>query len=210
MLLWPNLLCSIAGFLYSTDRRSVFVNLRSHVPEKLLLLDSETRTVQATNDHDNLKVYFYFSEPVLNSSVEILNSINASQGALLPISGANYGNRRFGFMVSWFTLFIYSSFSLLPFKSLETLHMYNVQFICTLSSQVTNVSSIAIITIGLVTESIISSPGTPVSPIEPVTFLYGINHILFRRIRLCFFPYDLSIDVFIRFSEACCEIEYNI
>ncbi|KAJ0106155.1 hypothetical protein Patl1_18063 [Pistacia atlantica] len=122
-------------FYVHFDRRSVFVNLRSHVPEKLLQLDSETRTVQATNNHDNLKVYFYFSEPVLNSSVEILNSINTSQGALLPITGANYGNRRFGFMV-------------------------------------TNVSSIAIITIGLVTESIISIPGTPVSPIKPVTFLY--------------------------------------
>ncbi|XP_031287788.1 uncharacterized protein LOC116146511 isoform X2 [Pistacia vera] len=122
-------------FYVHFDRRSVFVNLRSHVPEKLLQLDSETRTVQATNNYDNLKVYFYFSEPVLNSSVEILNSINTSQGALLPITGANYGNRRFGFMV-------------------------------------TNVSSIAIITVGLVTESIISIPGTPVSPIKPVTFLY--------------------------------------
>lgn len=82
-----------------TDRRSVFVNLRSRVPEKLLQLDSETRTVQATNNYDNLKVYFYFSEPVLNSSAEILNSMNISQGTLLPISSANHGNRRFGFMV---------------------------------------------------------------------------------------------------------------
>ncbi|XP_044485980.1 uncharacterized protein LOC123211359 isoform X2 [Mangifera indica] len=122
-------------FYVHFDRRSVFVNLRSRVPEKLLQLDSETRTVQTTNNYDNLKVYFYFSEPVLNSSAEILNSMNISKGTLLPISSANHGNRRFGFMVA-------------------------------------NVSSIAIITISLDTNSIISIPGIPVSPIEPITFLF--------------------------------------
>lgn len=75
------------------------MDLRSHVPEKLLQLDSKTRTVQATNDYEKLKVYLYFSEPVLNSSAEILNSINTSQGILIPINGENLGNRRFGFLV---------------------------------------------------------------------------------------------------------------
>lgn len=70
----------IAGCLCSTDRRSVFVNLRLHVPGKLLQLDSEARTVQATNNYDNLKVYFYFSESVLDSTAEILNSVNAKSG----------------------------------------------------------------------------------------------------------------------------------
>ncbi|XVF54085.1 hypothetical protein PTKIN_Ptkin05aG0152700 [Pterospermum kingtungense] len=82
------------------DRRSVFVNLRAHVPEKLLRLNSEIRTVQATNDYDNLKVYLYFSAPVLNSSAEILSSLNTSQGTLLPISGEDHGNRRFGFQIA--------------------------------------------------------------------------------------------------------------
>ncbi|KAF5933104.1 hypothetical protein HYC85_029275 [Camellia sinensis] len=83
----------------NSNRRSVFVNLRTHIPERLLQHNNETRTVQATNNHKNLKVYLYFSVPVLNSSAEILNSLHTSQGSLLPISGNRLRNRRFGFMV---------------------------------------------------------------------------------------------------------------
>ncbi|XP_034673186.1 uncharacterized protein LOC117904606 isoform X2 [Vitis riparia] len=88
-----------SSLLVHFDIRSVFVNLRTHVPEKLLELNSETRTVQATNNYKNLKVYLYFSEPVLNSSTEVLNSLNTSQGVLLPNGGRSLGNRRFGFLV---------------------------------------------------------------------------------------------------------------
>lgn len=124
-----------SSFYVHFDRRSLFVDLRSHVPEKLLQLNNKTRTVQATNDDEKLKVYLYFSEAVLNSSAEILNSLNSSQGTLVPINGKNLGNHRFGFVVA-------------------------------------NISSIAIITISLSSNSIISRYGTPVSPIDPVTFLY--------------------------------------
>ncbi|KAH9776232.1 transmembrane protein [Citrus sinensis] len=124
-----------SSFYVHFDRRSLFVDLRSHVPEKLLQLNNKTRTVQATNDDEKLKVYLYFSEAVLNSSAEILNSLNSSQGTLVPINGKNRGNHRFGFMVA-------------------------------------NISSIAIITVSLKSNSIISRYGTPVLPIDPVTFLY--------------------------------------
>ncbi|XP_061952600.1 uncharacterized protein LOC133675283 isoform X1 [Populus nigra] len=124
-----------SSFFVHFDRRSVFVDLRIHIPEKLLQLNNEIRTVKATNNDDNLKFYMYFSEPILNSSAELLNSLNTSQGVLLPISGENLGNRKFGF-------------------------------------QVANLSSIAVVTIGLLSNSIISRPGTSVSPIAPVTFLY--------------------------------------
>ncbi|KAB5526511.1 hypothetical protein DKX38_020358 [Salix brachista] len=73
-------------------RRSVFVDLRIHIPEKLLQLNDEIRTVQATNNYDNLKFYLYFSEPVLNSSAEILNSLTTSEGVVLPTSGENLVN----------------------------------------------------------------------------------------------------------------------
>jgi len=86
--------------VYSTDRRRVFVDLRIHIPEKLLQLNNEIRTVKATNNYDNLKFYLYFSEPILNSSAEILNSLNTSEGVLLPISGENLMNRKFGFQVN--------------------------------------------------------------------------------------------------------------
>jgi hypothetical protein len=92
---------------FSIDRRSVFVNLRSHIPERLIQLNGETRLVQATNSYDKLKVYLYFSKPVLNSSAEILNSLQTSQGMLLPIHGENIGDRRFGFLVSWFIQFFF-------------------------------------------------------------------------------------------------------
>ncbi|CAK7328872.1 unnamed protein product [Dovyalis caffra] len=124
-----------SSFFVHFDRRSVFVDLRIHIPEKLLQLNNEIRTVKATNNNDNLKFYLYFSEPILNSSTEILNSLNTSQGVLLSISGENLGNRKFGF-------------------------------------QVANLSSIAIVTIGLLSNSITSRPGTSVSLIAPVTFLY--------------------------------------
>jgi len=84
----------------NTDRRKVYVNIRTRVPEELLQLNSETRTVQATNEFDRLKIYLYFSAPVLNSSTEILNSINISQGSLLPHNSKSLGDRRFGFLVS--------------------------------------------------------------------------------------------------------------
>ncbi|PPR82635.1 hypothetical protein GOBAR_AA38086 [Gossypium barbadense] len=45
-------------------------------------------------------VYLYFSAPILNSSTEILSSLSISKGTLLPITGENHGNRRFGFMVA--------------------------------------------------------------------------------------------------------------
>ncbi|XVE54977.1 hypothetical protein DITRI_Ditri03aG0124600 [Diplodiscus trichospermus] len=89
-----------SSFFVHFDRRSVFVNLRTHVPEKLIQLNSEIRTVQATNNYNNLKVFLYFSAPILNSSSEILSSLNVSQGTLLPISGEHRGNRRFGFLVA--------------------------------------------------------------------------------------------------------------
>lgn len=97
--------CPCSSLCYGVifaDRRNVFVNLRIHIPERLLQLGGQTRTVLATNNFNHLKVYLYFSHPVLNSSAEILNSLNISQGSLLPISGNNVGNRRFGFLVSCF------------------------------------------------------------------------------------------------------------
>ncbi|KAJ7956220.1 Guanine nucleotide-binding protein, beta subunit [Quillaja saponaria] len=122
-------------FFVHFDRRRVYGNMTTHIPERLLHLNSDTRVVQATNNYNNLKVYLYFSEPVLNSSAEIMSSLNITQGSLVPSTEESLGNRRFGFWIS-------------------------------------DVSSIAIITVGLNANSIISRQGSPISPIEPVTFLY--------------------------------------
>ncbi|KAK3035346.1 hypothetical protein RJ639_034054 [Escallonia herrerae] len=124
-----------SSFFVHFDRRNVFVNLRTHIPERLLQLNSETRTVQATSKYKNLKVYLYFTKPTLNSSTEILNSVHTSQGSLVPIGGDTLQNRRFGF-------------------------------------QVENISTMAIVTVSLDSNSVVSRLGTLVSPVAPVTFLY--------------------------------------
>ncbi|KAL3824855.1 hypothetical protein ACJIZ3_020884 [Penstemon smallii] len=130
------------------DRRSVFVNLRTHIPERLLEIESDTRTIQATNQNKNLMVYLYFTEPVMNSSTEILNSLNASQGSFIPISGNSLGQRRFGY-------------------------------------QLTNISEVAIVTVSLHSNLVISRQGTPVAPVSPVTFLYDSTRPSVRLSTTC-------------------------
>ncbi|KAK4253682.1 hypothetical protein QN277_010324 [Acacia crassicarpa] len=82
------------------DRRWDSVNLRTRVPERLLQLNSETRTVLATNDYNKLKVFVYFSEPVLNSSTDIVKHLSINRGSLLPTGGKTRRNRRFGFLIA--------------------------------------------------------------------------------------------------------------
>ncbi|KAL0440991.1 UNVERIFIED_CONTAM: hypothetical protein Sradi_0038000 [Sesamum radiatum] len=130
------------------DRRSVFVNLRTHIPERILQINSEARTVLATNKDKNLKVYLYFTEPVMNTSAEILNSLNINQGSLLPISGSSFGQRRFGY-------------------------------------QLTNISELAIVTVSLQSNLVISRQGTPVAPVSPVTFLYDSQRPTVRLSTTC-------------------------
>ncbi|KAK1433829.1 hypothetical protein QVD17_10747 [Tagetes erecta] len=124
-------------FLVHFDRRNVYVNMRTHIPERLLKLDNNERSVQVTNKYMNLKLYLYFSEPIVNTSTEVLKSLNVSQGSLVLATSNNesLGNRRFGF-----------------------------QFI--------NISDVAIVTTRLDSGLLLSRQGTPVSPVETVTFLF--------------------------------------
>ncbi|XP_076960510.1 uncharacterized protein LOC143636915 [Bidens hawaiensis] len=88
-----------SSFLVHFDRRNVNVDLRTHIPEQLLQLDNNIRSVQVTNKHKNLKLYLYFTEPIVNTSTEILKSLKVSQGSLVSTTSYNesLGNRRFGF-----------------------------------------------------------------------------------------------------------------
>ncbi|KAL4634075.1 hypothetical protein ACB092_04G171100 [Castanea dentata] len=127
------------------DRRSMLVNFTTHVPERLLQLNGETRLVRATNSCIKLRVCLTFPEPVLNSSAEILNSLKVqilyalqlSQGTLLPlaVSKQHPGHRRFEYKAA------------------------------------TCISDMAIVTVNI-NSTIICISGTPVSPVEPITFLY--------------------------------------
>lgn len=126
---------SDSSFLLHFDRRNASVILRTHVPKKLLQLNGVTRTAVVTNNNKDLKFYLYFSDPVLNSSMQILNNVHASSGSISPTNGDSLGNRRFGYIVS-------------------------------------NLSSMAIVTLTCDATSIISRQGTPSSSSDPVTFLY--------------------------------------
>nr|XP_043614618.1 uncharacterized protein LOC122586699 [Erigeron canadensis] len=86
-------------FIVHFDRRNVYVDLRTHIPEQLIQLDDSVRSVQATNRYKNLKLYLYFTEPIVNTSAEVLKSIEVSQGSLVLDTNNNdsLGNRRFGF-----------------------------------------------------------------------------------------------------------------
>jgi hypothetical protein len=60
---------------------------------------------------------------------------------------------------------------------------FDAYCICAVFFQVANLSSIAIITISLLSNSIISRPGTSVSPIAPSTFLYGTIYHSYKRLQ---------------------------
>ncbi|KAK3035350.1 hypothetical protein RJ639_034058 [Escallonia herrerae] len=124
-----------SSFLLPFDRRSVSVNITTRIPERQLRVNGETRTVQATSNYENLKVYLYFTESPVNSSTEILNSVHTSPGSLVLLGGDTLQNRRFSF-------------------------------------QIENVSSMAIVTVSFDSNLVLSRQGTPVSPVDPVTFLY--------------------------------------
>lgn len=127
-----------------TDRRNVYVDLRTHIPEQLLQLDNNVRSVQATNKYKNLFLYLYFTKPIVNTSTEVLKSIKVSQGSLISSTSNNdsLGNRRFGF-----------------------------QFV--------DITDIAIVTAKLDSQSLLTRQGTQVSPVAPVTFLFGIFKTLY-------------------------------
>ncbi|XP_075663386.1 uncharacterized protein LOC142632960 [Castanea sativa] len=135
-----------SNFTLRFDRRSMVVNLTTHVPERQLDFNGETRLVRATNNCVKLRICITFPVPVLNSSAEILNSLEPkilyslpmSKGKLLPlnVSKDDPGHRRFEFMVDG----------------------------C--------ISGMAIVTIGIDENSIISKHGTPVSKVDNITFLF--------------------------------------
>ncbi|KAG0464201.1 hypothetical protein HPP92_020270 [Vanilla planifolia] len=124
-----------SSYFLRFDRRQVFVNIRTKIPEKLLQFNGNLRRIEATNRKRNLRIYLQFSEPVLNSSVEMLRVLHVNAGVLLPSNGSTLGQRRFCF-------------------------------------KVTGISSMNVITINFAASSILSRQETPVSAVDPVTFLY--------------------------------------
>lgn len=86
-----------------TDRRNVLMNLTTDIPKQLLQLDGKIRTVEATNNEKNLRIYLSFSVPVLNSSEEILGVLHSSSGLLSSTNRNTLGNHRFGYVVSYST-----------------------------------------------------------------------------------------------------------
>ncbi|CAH2049760.1 unnamed protein product [Thlaspi arvense] len=72
------------------DRRSVFVNIRTHVPEQLIQLNGETRTVQATNNHENLKVEDLSTVSIVTISLNSSLIISRQGTAVSPVAPVTF------------------------------------------------------------------------------------------------------------------------
>lgn len=75
------------------------MSLETRIPKKILQLNGEIRTAEATNIEKDLRIYLSFSEPVLNSSEELLGLLHTSNGLLVPTNRSTHGNHRFGYIV---------------------------------------------------------------------------------------------------------------
>ncbi|XP_030939503.1 uncharacterized protein LOC115964305 [Quercus lobata] len=133
-----------SNFTLHFDRRSI--NFTTHVPERQLQLHGETRLIRATNNCTKLKICLTFPEPILNTSEEIKNSLKAEILYSLQMSQG----------------------SLLPLddtKKYEGPSRFEFKVAgC--------ISDAAVVTVSVDSNSIISRYRTPVSPVEPITFLY--------------------------------------
>ncbi|XP_030938237.1 uncharacterized protein LOC115963393 isoform X2 [Quercus lobata] len=133
-----------SNFTLHFDRRSI--NFTTHVPERQLQLHGETRLIRATNNCTKLKICLTFPEPILNTSEEIKNSLKAEILCSLQMSQG----------------------SLLPLvdtKKYEGPSRFEFKVAACISDT-------AVVTVSVDSNSIISRHRTPVSPVEPVTFLY--------------------------------------
>lgn len=85
--------------LYCPDRRPVYVDLWTSVPSYELEISRVPRTVIATNKTEDLNIFLEFSDPVMNSTEDIMNVLHANAGYFSPLPSGIHGNRRFGFEV---------------------------------------------------------------------------------------------------------------
>ncbi|KAG5534704.1 hypothetical protein RHGRI_022736 [Rhododendron griersonianum] len=120
------------------DRRPVLVDLWTSVPSYEVVINGVPRTVIATNETEDLKVFLDFSIPMMNATEQIQSALRVNAGNFIPSHGGNHGNRSFAF-------------------------------------ELKNISRTQIVTVELEAASLFGRTGTPVSPVAPISFLYGIK-----------------------------------
>ncbi|KAL4634078.1 hypothetical protein ACB092_04G171400 [Castanea dentata] len=133
-----------SNFTLHFDRRSI--NFTTHVPKRLLQLDDGTRLVRATNNCTKLRICLTFPERVINSTKLVKNSLKPE---IFYSPHMSQG-------------------TLLRLKSGKT-KLANRRFEFKVA---TCIFDTAIVTVSVDSNSIISTQGTPFSPVEPLTFLY--------------------------------------
>ncbi|EHA8590577.1 hypothetical protein COCNU_scaffold020585G000050 [Cocos nucifera] len=79
------------------DRRQVHAELRTSIPTYELEIGKVPRTVLATNRTEEMRFILFFRIPVINSTNDILNALQANVGNFVPVPSATYGNRHFCF-----------------------------------------------------------------------------------------------------------------
>lgn len=82
------------------DRRPVLVDLWMSVPSYEVVINGVPRTVIATNETEDLKVFLDFSIPMMNATEQIQSALRVNAGNFIPSHGGNHGNRSFAFEVS--------------------------------------------------------------------------------------------------------------
>lgn len=67
------------------------------VPSYEVVINGVPRTVIATNETEDLKVFLDFSIPMMNATEQILSALRVNAGNFIPSHGGNHGNRSFAF-----------------------------------------------------------------------------------------------------------------
>uniref|UniRef100_A0A7I4EM59 Bacterial Ig-like domain-containing protein n=1 Tax=Physcomitrium patens TaxID=3218 RepID=A0A7I4EM59_PHYPA len=88
---------NVSSSIIRFDRRVPSVHLWTSVPSSKVIISNQARTVEATNNASDLRVYLDFDEPITSSAVELRRALSVSNGILTPIARKSNGNRHFGY-----------------------------------------------------------------------------------------------------------------
>ncbi|KAL5717574.1 hypothetical protein ACHQM5_010557 [Ranunculus cassubicifolius] len=82
------------------DRRPVTVDLWTTVPSYEMKINKVPRTVFATNTTEDMEICLDFSDPVVNSTKEIISALHTNVGNFIAVHSKTHGNRRFIFKLT--------------------------------------------------------------------------------------------------------------
>ncbi|CAI0457629.1 unnamed protein product [Linum tenue] len=79
------------------DRRPVVADLWMPVSSYVLKINGVPRTVLSTNKMEELKIFLDFSNPIKNSTEEVLSALHVKSGSVSSVLSGHQGNGKFAF-----------------------------------------------------------------------------------------------------------------